>query len=89
MWLAFEIRNAPHWEDVDLDTPMSANGGVASDERIPQALDLEMELLFTYPLDPFAPAMLWRPLPQGEWIEAQEAEECLVIGEQPPSMFAT
>jgi hypothetical protein len=81
-WLAFEVKNAPMWEDADPDSIMGASRG--SFERSPETLDLEMELLFCYPLDPFAPALLWRPLPQDAWLEAQEGEGSLVASEPSP-----
>jgi hypothetical protein len=96
VWLAFEIQNAPTWEDFDPDSLIGISRGSGGYERSPEALNLETELLFCYPLDPFVPALLWRPLPQDAWIEAQEGDGSLVanehgseFGSEPSSVYVT
>src|SRR5215212_2203977 len=72
-WLVLDwLESAQRWdkyEDSELDASLLGH----SERRTPDALDIETELMLTYPLDPFAPALLWRPQPQDQWIEAQEA----------------
>ena len=89
VWLAYEVVNAPVWEDFDLDSPSGISQGHGFQEHSPEALDLETELLFCYPLDPFAPALLWRPLPQDEWIEAQEAKSNVSSAETSPAYLTS
>lgn len=69
-WLILDWLESTHqWETYDVD-PNSPTG--QSERGTPDALDIETELMLSYPLDPFAPALLWRPQPQDQWIEAQE-----------------
>lgn len=69
-WLVLDwLESTQQWETYDVDP----NSPAGQSERItPDALDIETELMLSYPLDPFAPALLWRPQPQDQWIEAQE-----------------
>lgn len=69
-WLVLDWLESTHqWENYDVD-PNSPAG--QSERGTPDALDIETELMLSYPLDPFAPALLWRPQSQDQWIEAQE-----------------
>jgi len=72
------------WEDLDVDVdPDSIRGRsqARSDSYMPDPMEVELELMLNYPLDPFAPALMWRPAPQDEWIEAQESAADSVEGE--------
>jgi hypothetical protein len=74
-WLVLDwLESVQQWDTYDID-PHRAAGLGNSEQRTPDALDAELELMLCYPLDPFAPALLWRPHPQDEWIEAQEATD--------------
>jgi hypothetical protein len=71
-WLVLDwLESAQQWDTYDID-PQSSAGLGRSEQPTPDALDVEMELMLCYPLDPFAPALLWRPQPQDQWIEVQE-----------------
>ncbi len=78
-WLVLDwLESAQGWDErVDMDagaTPYMTGSQVGRSEQYPpDPLDAELELMLCYPLDPFAPALLWRPLPQDQWIEVQEA----------------
>lgn len=80
-WLVLDwLESAQQWETYDVDP--NASGALGrSEQATPDALDVEMELMLCYPLDPFAPALLWRPQPQDEWIEVQEGAGKGVTGE--------
>jgi hypothetical protein len=74
-WLVMDwLASAQPWEAAD-----EVQGGLTpgqmgrSEQQALDALDVELELMLSYPLDPFAPALLWRPLAQSEW--AAETEE--------------
>ena len=70
-WLVLDwIESTQHWDRFDVDASDSPMGH--GEAHTPDALDVEMELMLCYPLDPFAPALLWRPQPQDQWIEGQE-----------------
>lgn len=91
-WLVLDwIESAQHWESFDTDAANRALGH--SEAHTPDALDIEMELMLCYPLDPFAPALLWRPQPQDQWIEGQElaGEDVVanVTAEQTPLVGAS
>lgn len=91
-WLVLDwIESAQNWESFDVDSTNRPVGH--SEARTPDALDVEMELMLCYPLDPFAPALLWRPQPQDQWIEGQgvvgESAETHVTGESAPAYGAS
>jgi hypothetical protein len=69
-WLALDwLEDSQQWEVLEVESTENAANGL----RTSEAIDIETELLFCYPLDPFAPALLWRPMPQDGWIEGQES----------------
>lgn len=73
-WLALDwFENSQQWEEYDSDSI----AGSLNLAKTPGDLDLETELLLCYPMDPFAPALLWRPAPGDEWIEGQEGSGTL------------
>jgi hypothetical protein len=72
-WLVLDwLESAQQWETYDVDPSTDTMLG-RSEYPTPDALDAEMELMLCYPLDPFAPALLWRPQAQEQWVEAQAA----------------
>jgi hypothetical protein len=85
-WLVLDWLESVHqWETPDIDPHVSLG---RAEHPLPDALELESELMLGYPLDPFAPSLLWRPLPQEEWVAAQEEAESVtddaVIVKTPP-----
>ena len=78
-WLVLDwLESAQQWESYEVD-PTLASGVGSREQGAPDALDIELELMLSYPLDPFAPALLWRPQPQDQWVEGQDhAREELV-----------
>jgi len=86
-WLVLDwLESAQHWETTDVDPESIRMSGVArSDQYTPDPLDVELDLMLCYPLDPFAPALMWRPSPQDQWIEGQEATSESVAGEEAPA----
>jgi hypothetical protein len=73
-WLILDwLESAHQWDKYEPDPKTTDIPHLGrSEQQIHDALDGELELMLGYPLDPFAPALLWRPLPQDEWIEMQE-----------------
>jgi hypothetical protein len=85
-WLVLDwLESAQNWESYDVEPDSNIVLG-RSEHPTPDALDVEMELMLCYPLDPFAPALLWRPLPQDQWIEVQEAINEHPATEQLPTL---
>jgi hypothetical protein len=86
-WLVLDwLESAQQWDDEQFNPQVGTTTGLGrAEQRTPAPLDAEMELMLTYPLDPFAPSLLWRPQPQDEWIEAQEVVEGNTPLEQAPS----
>ena len=75
-WLVIDwLESAYTWdqsaENTEIDPALRGQLLVKDEYPSREAFDLETELLLCYPLDPFAPAMLWRPQPQDGWNEAQ------------------
>jgi hypothetical protein len=87
-WLVLDwLESAQQWENYDVDPNNMPLG--RSEQQAPDALDMELELMLSYPLDPFAPALLWRPLPQDQWVETQDsAAESLVTENAPEPPIA-
>lgn len=85
-WLVLDwLESAQQWDTYEADPNQTAATGLGRGEhQAPDALDVEMELMLCYPLDPFAPALLWRPQPQDEWVELQEATAHSEV-EEPPA----
>ena len=68
-WLALDwFEDSQQWV-FEIEPTESGTGGL----RTSEAIDIETELLLCYPLDPFAPALLWRSMPHDTWIEGQES----------------
>jgi hypothetical protein len=68
-WLVLDwLESAQNWQAPELDPKLTLG---RSEYPTPDALEVETELMLSYPLDPFAPALMWRPQPQDQWIEAQ------------------
>lgn len=84
-WLVLDwLESAQQWETYDPGSAAGAGLG-HSEQKTPDALDVELELMLCYPLDPFAPALLWRPQPQDQWVEAQEgASDTAAVEPAPP-----
>ena len=81
-WLALDwFEHSQQWEEYDSDSI----AGSLNSAQGPRDLDLETELLLCYPMDPFAPALLWRPTSGDEWIEGQENGRTLA--DQSPNYF--
>ena len=73
-WLVLDwLESAQQWDALDVDTNARAAALGKGEQQTPDAIDVELELMLCYPLDPFAPALLWRPQPQDEWVEGQES----------------
>lgn len=74
-WLVLDwLESAQQWESYDVDAAMGEQRLLGKPEHTMDPLDVELELMLSYPLDPFAPTLLWRPTPQDSWIEGQEAQ---------------
>lgn len=86
-WLVLDwLESAQGWEersdslkDSQTDahiTPYVTGSNLGrSEQYTPDPLDAELEMMLCYPLDPFSPSLLWRPLPREEWVEVQEATD--------------
>ena len=83
-WLVLDwLESAQHWETYDVDPDSITMSGRGRGDGLSQdPYDAELEMMLSYPLDPFAPALLWRPSPQDQWIEAQETTSVSVEDEQ-------
>jgi hypothetical protein len=73
-WLVLDwLESAQHWDTYEDELHSAGTLHLGQHEQHAQnPLDVDSELMFGYPLDPFAPALMWRPQPQDEWIEMQE-----------------
>ena len=101
-WLVLDwLESAQGWDertdaktDANATTYVTSNNLGRSEQYTPDPLDAELELMLCYPLDPFAPALLWRPLPQEEWVEVQDAasesltDEATLEGDAPSQVPA-
>ena len=73
-WLVLDwLESVQKWDTLDVD-PNSIQGRsqTRSDSYNVDPMEVELDMMLSYPIDPFAPSLLWRPSPQDEWIEAQE-----------------
>lgn len=83
-WLVLDwLESAQQWDRYNADSTTGA--GLGNAEHSLDPLDVEMELMLCYPLDPFAPSLAWRPSPQDQWIEAQEQEAGSLTVEPSPA----
>ena len=75
-WLAMDwVESTQQWHAAgEASNTSTTTLAGRSKEQAMDALDLELELMLSYPLDPFAPALLWRPLAQAEWAAEGEAQ---------------
>ncbi len=81
-WLALDwFEHSQQWEEYDSDSI----AGSLNSAKSAGDLDFETELLLCYPMDPFAPSLLWRPTSGDEWIEGQESSGTLA--DQSPNHF--
>jgi hypothetical protein len=82
-WLVLDwLESAQKWDTYQTD---GTNGAVGNAEHSLDPLDVEMELMLCYPLDPFAPSLAWRPVLQDQWIEGQEQEAGSLVAEVSPA----
>lgn len=70
-WLVIDwLESAQPGERVELDPTRDPILWGQSEFQRTDALDVETELMLSYPLDPFAPT-LWRPHAHENWAETQ------------------
>lgn len=70
-WLVLDwLESTHHWETPEVDSKQVLG---RSEHPMPSALEAESELMLCYPLEPFAPAGVWRPQSQEEWTPAETA----------------
>lgn len=84
-WLVLDWLESVHqWDSLEDVDPNSIQGRsqMRSDSYTSDPMEVELEMMLNYPMDPFAPSMMWRPSPQDQWIEAQDVTARGVKDEQ-------
>jgi hypothetical protein len=84
-WLVLDwLESVQKWDTFEDADPNSLQGRMQtrSDSYTADPMEVELDMMLSYPLDPFAPSLLWRPSPQDEWIEAQEVNARNVENEE-------
>jgi hypothetical protein len=73
-WLVMDwLESVQPGERPDVDPHGTSYVALGRAEHpLPDAMDVETALMLGYPLDPFAPAPVWRSQPLDQWVEAEE-----------------